>query len=72
MNKNNISLEARKALNEFKVEMAEELHAPNKHKYNLKSNLTPSDSVTKQVLEVNKKSRNNPNYSFSDFLGKGF
>lgn len=72
MNKKNVSLEARKALDEFKVEMAEEFNVDHMHVYNLKENLTPSDSVTKQLLEVNHKSRNNPNYSFSDFLGKGF
>jgi len=72
MDKKNISLEARRALNEFKVEAAAELNVPNKHLYDLKSNLTPSDSVTKQLVETREKSRKNPNNSFSDFLGKGF
>ncbi len=72
MIKNNISLEARKALNEFKLEIAEEFNVEDTHLYNLKENLTPSDSVTKQLIETGEKSRKNPNNSFSEFLGKGF
>jgi len=72
MNKNNISLEARKALKEYKMEISEELNTNDTHVYNLKENLTPSDDVTQQLIKTNEKSRKNPNNSFSDYLGKGF
>lgn len=72
MHKNNIPIQARKALEEFKIEAAKELNVPEEHFYNLKSNLTPSDSTSKQMVRTRKKSRKNPNYSFKDFLGKGF
>ncbi len=72
MNKNNTPLETRRALNEFKMEMAEEMHVNHDHLYNLEHNLTPSKDVTKQNVKTREKSRKNPNYSFSEFLGKGF
>jgi len=72
MNKNNISLEARKALNEYRMEIAEELNANDTHLYDLRSNLSTSDSVTPPLVETEKKSRSNPNNSLSDFLGKSF
>jgi len=72
MNKKNISLEARKALNEYKIEIAEELDVTKEHLYDLRSNLSTSDSVTPPKVETREKSRKNPNNSFSDFLGKGF
>lgn len=72
MDKKNIPLEARKAFTEFKEEIAEELSAQGTHIYDLRSNLSKSDDVTPQLLETKKKSRQNPSFSFHDFLGKGF
>lgn len=105
MDRDNVSPEAIKALNDFKLEIAgdisvtgleaseekvvngigaseeialnelgigKETNIQNKHLYDLRFNLTPSDSVTKQGLRTREKSNKNPNYPFKDFLGKGF
>ncbi len=72
MEKRNISLEARKALDEFKVEMAEELKPSNEHIYDLRNNLSKPNPGQPNLIKTKEISRKNPNSSFSDFLGKGF
>ncbi|MBM7614928.1 small, acid-soluble spore protein, alpha/beta type [Alkaliphilus hydrothermalis] len=80
MDKYKISPEAKKTLDQFKVEAAKELTGDmrrknikeRKQQYDLRANLTDSTAVTEQLLEVDEKSRKNPNNSFSDFLGKYF
>lgn len=72
MEKRNISLEARKAFYDFKVEMAEELKTSHEHIYDLRNNLSTLNPRQPNLIKTEKKSRKNPNFSFSDFLGKGF
>ena len=72
MDRKNISLEARKALNEYKVEIAEELHLDDTSFYDLRENLSTSDDVTQQLLPTENTRKSNPSFSFHDYLGKGF